>query len=545
MTVLSAEAEPLGSRRLAQAIWGLLILGLLARIVRYLLHFPLWDDEAFLAANFLDHGYLDLLEGLDYHQVCPLLFLWVQLTLVNLLGFSEYTLRLFPLLCGVGSLFLFRHFAGRLLKGTALLVAVGVVAVSYSLIRHSVEAKPYGCDVFVSLVMLTLFIEWERGHDGRWLWCLTAFLPIAIGLSNPAVFMGGGISLALAFSLFSGGPQRGWGAWIVYNLVLLGSFAGFFFLCTAAQSEAELGTMRSYWEGSFPPMTEPLKLAGWLLETHTGGLMPYPVGSGNGGSTLTFICCVVALVVFLRRGRLTFVVLCLTPAVLNFIAAALHRYPYGASPRFGLYLAPIICWLMGLGGAVLLAPHAAIRSRGRTSLIIVVGLLATIACGSMFRDFVHPYKAREVLRERDFARWFWFNKAHDAELVCLWTDLKQSYSVKNGGVLCSALYRCNQRIYSPRLYNRQPPDLSRVSADWPLRCVRPESLDPDRDELALDRWLRDMKARYQLVSHERHPFPSYYKDRELISVKHVDVYEFVPRPTGEQSEVARVSLPGG
>ena len=38
----------------ARLIWGFLILGVVARAVRFLLRFPLWEDECFLAANFID-----------------------------------------------------------------------------------------------------------------------------------------------------------------------------------------------------------------------------------------------------------------------------------------------------------------------------------------------------------------------------------------------------------------------------------------------------------------------------------------------------------
>jgi 4-amino-4-deoxy-L-arabinose transferase-like glycosyltransferase len=127
-------------------------------MVRYLLRFPLWPDEGFLATNFLDRDYLGLLAGLDNHQVAPLLFLWTQLTVVKLLGFSEYTLRLFPLACGVGGLLLFADLARRLLKGLPLVLAVGCFAGTYALIRYSCDAKPYSSDVLVAVVLLWMTV---------------------------------------------------------------------------------------------------------------------------------------------------------------------------------------------------------------------------------------------------------------------------------------------------------------------------------------------------------------------------------------------------
>ena len=150
----AADVELLSPRQQAQWLWIFLAVGLSARLVRYLLRFPLWEDEAMLSTNYLDRGFLDLLKPLSYIQVAPTLFLWCQLAVVRLLGFSEYTLRLVPFACSIASLFLFRHLAGLLLRGTALVATFGIFAVAYPPIRYAAEAKPYGCDLFLALVML-------------------------------------------------------------------------------------------------------------------------------------------------------------------------------------------------------------------------------------------------------------------------------------------------------------------------------------------------------------------------------------------------------
>ena len=61
------------------------------------------------------------------------------------------------------------------------------------------------------------------------------------------------------------------------------------------------------------------------------------------------------------------------------------------------------------------------------------------------------------MRKRDFARWFWFDKAQDAELVCLWTDLHERFYAPPEGDDTGFVYYCNQRIYSPRLAKGEPP----------------------------------------------------------------------------------------
>ena len=131
---------------------------------------------------------------------------------MRLLGFSEYTLRLVPFACSIASLFLFRHLAGLLLRGTALVATFGIFAVAYPPIRYAAEAKPYGCDLFLALVMLVDVgpLAAPAGRTG-WLWGLAALIAPAVGFSYPAVFVGGGVSLIVGYVLWTTG-RRGWTA---------------------------------------------------------------------------------------------------------------------------------------------------------------------------------------------------------------------------------------------------------------------------------------------------------------------------------------------
>src|SRR5438309_1673321 len=101
------SAPPNPGKLFGVLAWLLVGLSILTRFVRYLTCAPLWGDENFQAAAFLDHDYLGLLGILPYEQVAPIGFLWIELTFVKLLGFHEWSLRLFPLLAGIGSVLLF------------------------------------------------------------------------------------------------------------------------------------------------------------------------------------------------------------------------------------------------------------------------------------------------------------------------------------------------------------------------------------------------------------------------------------------------------
>ena len=68
----------------------------------------------------------------------------------------------------------------------------------------------------------------------------------------------------------------------LYNLMMVGTFLGLFVAFTSEQEAAYLSIFRSnYWAAAFPPLTEPVKLAGWLAEAHTGRMFAYPFGEAH------------------------------------------------------------------------------------------------------------------------------------------------------------------------------------------------------------------------------------------------------------------------
>ena len=95
-------------------------LGIAMRLLRFGLNYPLWRDEAYLAWNLLDRDYAGLTRPLDYQQVCPLLFLWAgEGDRAWCSGSASGRCGSYPRSSAIASLFVFRHVAGRLLKGVA------------------------------------------------------------------------------------------------------------------------------------------------------------------------------------------------------------------------------------------------------------------------------------------------------------------------------------------------------------------------------------------------------------------------------------------
>ncbi len=525
-----AASQKFGADRMARIAWAFIGLGIVIRSIRFLLDFPLWPDEAFLAHNYLDRGYLDLLRALEYGQVAPLLYLWVQKTIVVICGFSEYSLRLFVFLGSIASLLLFRHLAGRLLQGVARLMAIGTFAVAYPLVRYSAEAKPYGNDMLVTLLLLVLLIEWRlRRHETRWLWALALAMPLAILLSYPAVFTVPAVSLAMAIELLPSGTRRQWLAWVGVNLAVGAALALLFFASARAQIDDAGPYMRTNWEQAFPPLHSVKQMALFLLESHTGEAFSYPAGGAHGASSLTTLCWLTAMVLLIRGRRFWLATLFTVPLLLNFAAAALHGYPYGGHSRLMLYMAPILCLLTGYGAAAILSVLKNRRWSVAAPVVATLVLLAAVGSITSVRDFLKPYKETCWQRNRDFARWFWTDKALDAELVCVSTDCNQPVSSAPGGDELASVYFCNQRIYSRRHAQHLSPQLERVSKDRPLRCARfRPAAATEEDEAKFKDWLRSMEAKYRLVARESYPLTFFVHEHELQYIDQVEMYEFVP-----------------
>jgi hypothetical protein len=532
----------------ARAIVAFIAVGIAARLIRYLLRFPLWADESYLAVNLLHRGYADLMRPLDCHQVAPLLFLWTELTAVKLLGFSEWSLRLFPLLSGIASVFLFHRLARHLVRGTALVLAVGIFAVNYSGIRYACETKPYGVDLMISTLILLLTVRWwkQPGETGR-LWALTAIMPLALGLSFPAMFVAGGASVAIAAALLGSPSRRGWAAWVAYNIVLCGGFLAWYWLGIRVQAQAEMGVMTAGWGDAFPPRDSLIALAIWLVRVHAGPLLAVPVGGDNWGSTATLLLCLVAAIVLLRQARYRLLLLFAAPFALNMLAAALRLYPYGGHMRLAMHLVPIICLLAGIGTAAVLSPlsfrervretdlapsDSALREPLPRPITIVLALLMTLATAFLARDFYQPGKEPSDIRKRDFAAWFWSGLERGHEVLCLADDLPAPLPPlsKSGQGRAAPQFLCNEQIYSPRHVHGTSYDLARVSRDRPLACVQYWWHSAPYDPAEFSRWLDTMQMRYSLIATARYPLlQDNDNDRQPEPADRIEVYEFAPK----------------
>src|ERR1044071_3254620 len=151
----------------------LILLGALLRVRQYLTGRSLWADEAMLALNIVNRDFAGMFQPLDYDQGSPIGFLLVEKIFNTILGKNEFALRLFPLIVGLLSLWLFYLLLKQITGGFGLLTALALFTFNPRLIYYSSEVKQYIVDVafmiFLFLLAAPLLSTSPRKRDFAWL----------------------------------------------------------------------------------------------------------------------------------------------------------------------------------------------------------------------------------------------------------------------------------------------------------------------------------------------------------------------------------------
>ena len=369
------------------AVWVALIGGAGVRLLNYWANRSLWHDEACLALNIVGRSFRGLLQPLDYIQAAPVGFLMLEKLSAITLGGSEYALRLWPLLAGIASLPLFFAVARRTITPRAAAIGLGLFATSGPLIYYSGEVKQYSSDVMIGLLILWVAVEPPgRLRPGAWLIRIGMVGAISIWFSHPAVFVLGGVGLALLGFRQDRVCFRS--DVIALLIIWIVSFLNNYVLFTRA-TQANPSLNRMWAEGfiTFPPASlgdcgRGLLLLSRAFSDPTGLSLPV------GGAALAILGGIA-----LGRARPRSLALIAGPIALALAASALGKYPF--SGRLILFAAPLLIMLIAAGIDALWGRSG--RVRRLLSLAIIIGLLVGPIQGTV-RSTIAP-GGREELRD--------------------------------------------------------------------------------------------------------------------------------------------------
>jgi hypothetical protein len=385
----------------------ILVAGVLLRFRQYLTGRSLWLDEAMLVLNIVNRDFGDLFKPLNYDQGAPIGFILVEKTFSLILGRNEFSLRLFPFLVGLVSLWLFYLLLKKFTRDLGLWVGLALFAFNPRLIYYSSEVKQYIVDVAVTILLLLIAMSlFQQSSRKRFLTLAIAGL-LALWFSHPSLFVLAGIGFALSFFYFQNRDYQnlaltaGMGVLWLTNIGLLFSLT--------LNDLRHNSTMREYWQGAFVPIPF-WSDWNWYLETFQQN-MDTQFGIAY-AAPIVFVLMLAGWVTLFIQQRETSLTLA---AILFFtlIASTLRLYP--VLERMGLFLVPIGILMIAKSLEI---PAQRLRSYPIPSVLVLFVISGFILYSPITRSleqFVTPKYFEHIRPTMDFLRGSW--KKGDAMFI--------------------------------------------------------------------------------------------------------------------------------
>jgi 4-amino-4-deoxy-L-arabinose transferase-like glycosyltransferase len=368
----------------------IIVLGIVLRLAVYLQNRNLIIDEANIARNIYERSFIDLLRPLNYEQFAPPVFLWLVKGCSVLFGFSEYALRLYPLLAGLGSLFVLYGLLKEYMPERSSWYALFLFASAYMFLRYATEVKQYSGDILLSLFLMLLALKTDikakSGPQFLLIWLFAGSL--AIWTSMPSVFIlaGAGVYYFLVCI-----KQREWkGILLLVILAVVWGLQFLFYFNTILKHQSHssfLQVSHSFYFlylPPYPPYT-------WQHNWNVFSALLKMIGDS---STLNYnvafntILLSIGVIALLARNT-TKGLLILVPVLLVLFAASQRQFTL--MPRVALFLVPILLIIIAYG----LEQLYRINSMPWKIVLTIVAI--TYACnGNSIHMLFRPFKQEQL-----------------------------------------------------------------------------------------------------------------------------------------------------
>jgi hypothetical protein len=341
----------------ANLAWLAVAIGVILRVWEYFEFRQLYMDETSLLKNIVGRPLFGFQQVLEDDQMAPPAFLVIERLLVRLPLGVKAAGRLFPLVCGIASVFLMRSVAKRYLDSRAVPLAIGMLAFGDHLLYYSAEIKQYSCDLMLTLMAMLLAAPRPPARmSPRQFMALGVFGLITPWFSFPVVFVLAGVGLHLIVTQAMRKDYRSAGLAVGMSLLWLLSFGACFLLSRSILSKRDF--IWVWWNFAFLPLPPRSTADVSLVAEAMANVFINP------GSVLTplslpytaLLASVLALIGCVSLGRRwpggLFIVI--SPLLLALAASALHQYPFHG--RLLLYLVPTYLLLLAEGVAAIGRP---------------------------------------------------------------------------------------------------------------------------------------------------------------------------------------------
>jgi hypothetical protein len=326
-------------------IFGVVAAGILIALVQFLANRELLLDESRLIFNINDRGFAGLMKPLDYLQVAPILFLWIEKILSFICPTSEYVFRVFPFLCFTATFFFFLKLLNRYVKDKYAIVFILAFYTFNNLVLWyaSAQAKQYMSDVLVLLTIYYVIAVKEFKSDKTKLWLLGILGTAFIFLSNVAPIILFTAGFYLFYEEFFVTKKKRVLPYIPVFTAWLAAFAVYYFNFIADHPTYDF--MADYWDYTFFPFYSFSKACHFIVERSQCILsffFPY--------STPLFLKMsipAIGLAGLIWKRQIKLLILVFVPILVHLILSGFRLYPFDL--RLMLYLFPCITLLIGMG----------------------------------------------------------------------------------------------------------------------------------------------------------------------------------------------------
>ncbi len=326
------------------------LLGISLRITVYLQNRSFFLDESNVCLIIAENSYSDFFGQLE--QFAPPFWLCTIKLFVDIFGHHEFSYRLFPLLLGCGSIFLFYWISRKLIQQKIPLLFIQLFfAFKIILVRYATETKQYGSDAFITLLLIYFALQLPKGKISTkniLLWMLLG--GFSIWFSMPSIFILVGVGCWMLYQTFNAeNAQAHPTIKKITPLFIIGGFwllqFGIYFFIILFES-IQAPELQDYHQDYFLPLI-PLDTASlqqwWRLHydilLSTIGVTGIAIGTG--------ILFLLNGCFYLLKNKKGFSLLFFIPLLTCWLASGLEKYALW--PRLALFYMPISLLILGMG----------------------------------------------------------------------------------------------------------------------------------------------------------------------------------------------------
>lgn len=322
-------------------LYLIIFIGAFLAIYQFIFNRSLWLDEASLALNIINKSFIELTEPLDYYQVAPIGFLFIEKISVLLLGKNELALRIFPLISFLISIPFFYLLSSKLVKNNLIaLISTSIFSTSLVLLGFSSEVKQYSLDVFFTIIILYSSLSLQPNKK-KSLFIYAIIGIVAIWFSNASIIILFVVGVYyIYFEVYKNKNYK-----ILFSFLFWAvSFSIYYYLFIHNHPTKEMMTI--YWEKAFLPLNPFSKDFYNFFLVATKNIYYYFLSS----TPFWLIPLTISLsaVVFMLKQKKYFILyFCLAPISVHLILSGFKLYPF--SGRLILYILPLIILIFSIG----------------------------------------------------------------------------------------------------------------------------------------------------------------------------------------------------